>query len=69
MIEPAACWYVNLLTCARTPALRRTADLEQLRAFSLVPPATNNIIPKLLARWYALLCVFSLQYTRPLSLS
>ncbi len=29
-------------------------DLERLRAFSLVPPATNSITPTLLASFYAL---------------
>ncbi len=38
----------------RTRALRRTADLEQLRVFLLAPPATNNITLMLLARLFAL---------------
>ncbi len=39
-------------------ALRPTADLEQLRAFPLAPPATNDITPPLLARLHALLNAF-----------
>ncbi len=34
---------------------RRRDDLEQIRVFSLVLPATNGITPTLLARLYALL--------------
>ncbi len=34
---------------------RRTNDLEQLRVFSLVLSATNDITPTLLVRLYALL--------------
>ncbi len=40
-------------------AYRRTADLEQLHAFPLAPPATNIIKTTLLARLYALFdCAF-----------
>ncbi len=38
----------------RTRALRRAADLEQLRAFPLAPPVTNGIDFTLLACLYAL---------------
>ncbi len=38
--------------------LRRPTDLEQVRAFSLAPPATNSIAPTLLARLYALFNAF-----------
>ncbi len=35
-------------------ALSRTGDLEQLRAFLLAAPATNDINLTLLACWYAI---------------
>ncbi len=52
----------------RTRALRRTADLEQLRCFPLAPAATNNITLTLLARLFALCNVFfSAMYVANLS--
>ncbi len=55
----------------RTHALKRTADLEQLRAFSLAPPQ----LPMILIARRLPLCIITffmryyLQYTRLLSLS
>ncbi len=50
-------------------AYYRTADLEQLRAFPLALPATNDINPTLLAHLYALFnAPFSAIYATMLSL-